>query len=63
MKQWYDEKCPHCGALNKHLYLQETDGWMVCEKCNQASKVKEFEEVVRVPVYTGKQLAALFGKH
>ena len=33
MKQ-HDVKCPYCGAINK-VYLEETDGWMECDKCLQ----------------------------
>lgn len=61
--QGYDVKCPHCGTVNKHLYLEETDGWMICEKCNQAYKAMDFEQVIKIPVYTGKQLAAMCGKY
>lgn len=32
MKQ-YDMKCPNCGTMNKGLYLEETNGWMICEHC------------------------------
>jgi len=28
-----DVKCPVCGAMNRSLYLEETDGWMECEAC------------------------------
>lgn len=24
----YDVKCPICGAVNRSLFLEETDGWM-----------------------------------
>ena len=29
----YDVSCPCCGHRNKDLYLEETEGWMECEKC------------------------------
>ena len=29
----YDLRCPICGTVNRGLYLEETDGWMECEKC------------------------------
>lgn len=32
MKQ-YDVECPNCGTVNKGLYLEETNGWMICEHC------------------------------
>ena len=41
MKQ-YDVKCPRCGYVNHNLYLEETDGWMECEKCGSMTKSKQF---------------------
>ena len=35
----YDVHCPVCGKVNRDLYLDETDGWMECESCQQAMKV------------------------
>lgn len=29
----YDVKCPICGTVNKQLYLEETNGWLECEHC------------------------------
>ena len=57
----YDVKCPICGTENKDLYLEETDGWMICEHCDQKVKVLSFSHGVKVPVYTEKQIVALFG--
>ena len=31
----YDVICPHCGHRNYNLYLDETKGWMECEKCGK----------------------------
>ena len=39
----YDAKCPHCGHLNKNLYLEETSGWMECEMCGKTHQFVEFE--------------------
>lgn len=58
MKQ-YDVKCPKCGAENKDLYLEETDGWYICEHCGLQSKVAGFERPHKIPVFTGTQLAKL----
>lgn len=57
MKQ-YDVKCPVCGTLNKALYLDETDGWMICEHCNTESCDSAYlnRNVVRLPVYDIKNL-------
>ncbi len=57
----YDVKCPLCGTENKDLYLEETDGWMECQHCKQTVKVLKFSKLKKVPVYTQKQLVALFG--
>lgn len=48
----YTKICPICGTVNKDLYLEETDGWMECEKCKISVKVEEFGRMVRVPVYS-----------
>ena len=26
-------RCPRCGAMNRGLFLKETDGWMECIRC------------------------------
>lgn len=57
----YNVKCPICGTVNKGLYLEETDGWMVCEKCDQSVKVLSFVRGVKIPVYTEKKIVALYG--
>ena len=45
-----DVKCPVCGAFNKKLDLEETDGWMECEECHTAVQVLEFVKTRYVPV-------------
>lgn len=52
MKQ-YDVECPNCGTLNKGLYLEETNGWMICEHCLAESQHEDFGggEVIRIPVF------------
>lgn len=57
MKQ-YDVICPNCGTINRDLYLEETDGWMICEHCRsevheddyQANGVISFTSVKDQPV-------------
>jgi len=51
MKQ-YDVRCPICGALNKGLYLEETHGWMECEKCGNEvlSMLPGKDFMVKVPL-------------
>ena len=57
----YDVKCPICGAENEGLFLEETNGWMTCEKCHvQTLNMAVFKKVsIKVPVYTFEQLSAL----
>ena len=31
----YNADCPCCGHVNKHLYLEETEGFFECEACGQ----------------------------
>ena len=57
----YDVRCPICGTVNYNLYLEETDGWMECEHCKETVKALQFISRTKVPVYTDKQLVALFG--
>ena len=60
MKQ-YDAVCPLCGKENKGMYLEETDGWMECEKCHMTVKVMEFGKKVKIPVYSMDKLGKIFG--
>ena len=57
----FDATCPICGAVNKNLFLEETDGWMECEKCLRTSKVLAFQPVKKIPVYSMEQATILFG--
>ena len=52
----YDKICPKCGHLNKKLYLEETNGWMECEKCHQDSMVLLRSSEMKIPVFTGMEL-------
>lgn len=56
----YDAKCPICGTINHNLYLEETQGWMECEQCNQTVKVLEFAANKKEPVFTHQQLVTCF---
>lgn len=60
MKQ-YDIRCPICGTVNKGLYLEETGGWMECEKCHVESMDGEYyaQHAQKVPRYTMQQLSQL----
>ena len=46
----YDVKCPICGHVNHNLYLEETDGWMECEKCRSMARSENFGEMIRFPI-------------
>ena len=35
----FDRVCPVCGQMNRGLYLDETDGFMECERCREVSFV------------------------
>ena len=50
----YDVSCPCCGHRNKDLYLEETEGWMECEKCGEVAQVsKHFEKRVSAGLAVG----------
>lgn len=46
-----DVKCPICGAVNRSLDLDETDGWMECESCKNVVQVLEYVKNRHIPVY------------
>lgn len=55
----YDVKCPICGTINKGLYMRETNGWMICEKCQHETQILEFVPKIKIPVLTQQGLKAL----
>ena len=59
MKQ-YDVECPNCGTVNKGLYLEETNGWMICEHCLTEYQHEDFGggDVMKIPVFDIDQLPA-----
>lgn len=63
MKQ-YDVMCPECGTVNKGLYLEETNGWMICEHCGTESCSFGLidNKVVTIPLYDIKKLPRFAGK-
>ena len=56
----YDIRCPKCNAINRNLYLDETEGSYICERCKSTNRVPGFESGIRVPIYTGRALAKAF---
>ena len=49
----YNVKCPICGTVNKNLYLKETDGWFVCEHCQNEQRAAEYTKppLILIPRY------------
>lgn len=58
MKQ-YDVMCPVCGTVNKGLYLEETNGWMICEHCGAESCFLGLigSRIKPIPLYDIKKLS------
>ena len=34
----YDVRCPACGRINRNVYLEETGGWMECDRCRKVTR-------------------------
>ncbi len=60
MKQ-YDVKCPKCGTLNKNLYLEETNGWMVCDKCGETTQDPIFSQKNKKIIPTTRKIQEVVG--
>ena len=54
-----DMKCPICGAVNKSVDLEETDGWMECESCGEVSQQMKYVKTRRVPLYQRNEVQIL----
>ena len=54
-----DVKCPICGTINKELDLDETDGWMECESCQNVVQVLKYAKTRHIPVYQMKDCQVL----
>ena len=55
----YNVKCPACGAMNRGLFLKETNGWFICDGSKLELQAPEFFRIMTIPEYTGRQLAEL----
>ena len=44
----YDIKCPVCGTINRGLDLEETDGWMECDKCGTLAQQRGIHSAVMI---------------
>ena len=58
----YDVKCPACQHDNKDLYLEETEGRYICEKCGFETQLVRFMRRVRIPVYTPEQAVRILAR-
>ena len=47
----YDIKCPKCGQINKALYLEETNGSFICEKCRAEITYPQYKDTKSIPLY------------
>jgi transcription elongation factor Elf1 len=54
-----DVKCPICGTVNRSLDLDETDGWMECEKCGNTTQLMKYVKSRPVPLYRRKDVQVL----
>ncbi len=54
----YNVTCPICKTVNHDLLLEETDGWMECEKCKTVTMHMAFYfgNTTLVPVNTPAKL-------
>ena len=59
----YDVKCPICGHVNHNLFLEETDGWMECEKCRSRARSENFGEMIRLPIVKLKPYSECAAAH
>ncbi len=53
----YDVRCPACGAVNRSLFLEETDGLFECEKCSTLTQYS-FSDRTILPMVHQKDLFA-----
>lgn len=54
----YDCKCPIYGQLNEHLYLEETNGWMECERCHSTAQILQYAKFQKVTVLKASVLSS-----
>ena len=55
----YNVECPFCGTVNHDLDLEETNGWMECEHCQQVVQVS-FESSNVLPAVAFAQMPTRF---
>lgn len=52
----YNAPCPYCGQINKRLYLGETHGRFICEKCKSDVLLSRYNNTKSIPLYNKKAL-------
>ena len=58
----YNASCPCCGHRNNDLYLDETEGWMECEKCGELAQVSKYlKKRVKISVFRRETLFSFAG--
>lgn len=53
----YDVECPECKAMNRNLYLDDTDGWFECIECGHISKPLDYTYYYKIPCLDLSQVA------
>lgn len=51
----YNASCPYCGQINKGLYLEETHGRFICEKCKSDVLLSWYNNTKSIPLYNKKR--------
>ena len=51
LKMTYNATCPHCGQINKGLYLEEINGSFICEKCRAETTYPQYKDTKSIPLY------------
>ena len=47
----YNATCPYCGQINKRIYLEETHGRFICEKCKSDVLLSRYNNTKSIPLY------------
>ena len=49
-----EKYCGLCGQINKRLYLEETHGRFICEKCRAEITYPQYKDTKSIPLYNKK---------
>ena len=50
-----DIRCPYCGALNEHVDLTESDGWLACAACKRSIQAVIDGKIQYVPIIRARE--------